>query len=305
MFLPPSRQRSHTGSPSFESLYRLHLVDHSSLADSGKPVYGVISRRTHFISGSQEFRRFPCVQIPILLDEVYMVHGSKNIQEIFRNQRLTMTRAYGIALKHCFGMKSEAVEVYMSDTSGARQKPIPGSKVPDDARIGLLTHQNLSSIFSGTGLERITGRFEDAFKERLHNLPIGDGWNHFPDFTSFVETQIGAPILRALFGRRLLDQSGFLESLFVYDRHIMNLARRLPFLLAPRAYRARRRVLRSIKTWHQEVKQAEHADDAPYDKRKDSAWGSDTMRDRHRILSQITRQDADALASADLALIWA
>jgi hypothetical protein len=216
-----------------------------------------------------------------------------------------MTKAYGIALKHCFGMKEKAVDVYMADTSGSRQRPIAGSNVPSQARIGLATHENLATMFQGAGLDEATGRFEAKFLESVGTSQIGDKWSHFSDLTKFLEIHLGQAILEALFGTLLTQQKDFVEDIFEYDRHVMDLARKFPSLLAPRAHRARKKVLRSIKNWHSQCQAYERLENEKRDDATDTPWITDAMVERHRILSQIEGQDGDAVASADLALIWA
>lgn len=216
-----------------------------------------------------------------------------------------MTKAYGIALKHCFGMSKRSVDVYMTDTSGSRPKPIVGSNVPAQARIGLATHENLAIMLQGIGLEKVTARFEDAFYKSVGSIRLKKDWTYFPDLTQFLEMHLGVAILEALFGTLLIQQKDFLKDLFEYDHHVMDLARKFPFVLAPRAHRARKKVLSSIKNWHCQAERSESLESKESDDRKGMPWGTDAMKERHKILSQIEGQDEDAIASADLALIWA
>jgi hypothetical protein len=216
-----------------------------------------------------------------------------------------MTKAYGIALKHCFGMQKKAVDVYMADTSGSRQKPISGSNVAPQARIGLATHENLAKMFQGSALDLVTARFEDAFYKSIKSIQVQGDWTYFPDLSQFLETHLGVAILEGLFGKLLIQQKDFAKDLFEYDRHVMNLARRFPYILAPRAHRAKKKVLKSIKSWHREAQKFENLVTDGSKGRTSTAWGTDAMRERHQMLSQIEGQDEDAIASADLALIWA
>jgi hypothetical protein len=251
-------------------------------------------------------KRYGTAGVSLLDDDIYLVQGAENISEIFRNPNLTMTKAYGIALKHCFGMKQKAADTYFNDTSGARLKPIPGSNVPITSRIGLPTHENLSHGLLGPGLDQVTIRFAREFQTQLQSCQITEDWSHFPDLVRFVENLVGGAVLRAMFGPLLLEQGDFLRDLFVYDRSVMDLARRLPVFLAPSAHRAKAKVLKGIKQWHRAAA-AQYDPDyvSPFDDGFEPAWGCAMMRDRQRMLLNIDNQDQDAVASADLALIWA
>ncbi|KAF2194764.1 cytochrome P450 [Zopfia rhizophila CBS 207.26] len=246
------------------------------------------------------------VKVSIVNQDVYIVQGSKNIAEIFRNPYLTMTRAYGIALKHCFGMKQRAVNTYRYDTSGSRVKPIPGSNVLNSARIGLPTHENLSHGLLGAGLDQITLRFEKEFYDSMELPEVGGDWTYYPDFARFIEAQLGICVLKTLFGPLLVQQPKFVDDLFDFDRHVMDLARRLPFILAPKAHRARRRVLNGIKNWHRDAHAlSEETSEDPRHDGSDIAWGTAMVKDRQKMLLDVDGQDEDAVISADLALIWA
>jgi hypothetical protein len=243
------------------------------------------------------------VQVGLLNDDIYVVKGRKHITSIFRNPSLTMTRAYGIVLKNCFGMQEEAVQVYTSDTSGSRSKPISGSQVAPSARIGHSTHEILTKSLLGQGLENSTKRFETAFYDSIDTLAIGDDWVSYPDLTAFMELTIGTPIVKSLFGSLLLQENMFIRDLFEYDKGVMHLATQLPFILAPKAHMAKWKMLRSIKRWHQRA--GDYCAQNVGQEAKDFAWGGDMMKQRQETLSKIDKQDSTAIASADLALIWA
>lgn len=214
-----------------------------------------------------------------------------------------MTRAYGIVLKSCFGMEEAAAQVYTSDDSGSRSKPIAGSQVAPSARIGYPTHEVLARGLQGQGLEDCTMRFETALYESVDGLTIGEDWVEYPDLAAFFEGTLGTPIIKALFGRLLLQEGTFVEDLFVYDRGAMHLATRIPFIFAPRAHMAKWKMLRLIKKWHLSARQ--YCAKNPGQEAIEFAWGSNMMRERQETLSKVDNQDANAIASADLALIWA
>ncbi|GKZ21546.1 hypothetical protein AbraIFM66951_006728 [Aspergillus brasiliensis] len=249
--------------------------------------------------------RWP-LRVGLLNDEVYLVQGQKNITSIFSNPKLTVTRAYGVVLKYCCGMDQKAVDVYVSDTSGSRERPIPGSRIPPNRRVGYHTHENLFHGLLGNGLGHTAERFDSAIRSSLERaVPLGPSWTHVDDLTEFFEDHLGTAILEALFGPILLTETpGFHRTLWQYDKYIMSMAKRLPSWLIPEGYRLRDEVLRGIMKWHKratELSQNNTADlgeDDPY-------WGSAMMRERHKMLLGIDEQDLRSVASTDLALIWA
>ncbi|PLB54879.1 cytochrome P450 [Aspergillus steynii IBT 23096] len=249
------------------------------------------------------------LRIDLLADEIYLVQHPGEITRIFNTAGLTVTKAYAIALKYCFGMSDRAVEVYLSDTSGSRERPIPGSNVPETARVSYHTHRNLVEGLLGDGLEPTTKRIKDALFASLGGLaeganPHSGEWVYGDDLSQFFEEHLGSSMLRGLFGSLLLtDSPDFTRNLWDYDKRIMQLAKRLPRFLIPRAYKLRNELIASIMRWHQlaTILSWPEADE----EKEISLWGSTMMRRRHAMLLKTEGQDLRSVASTDLGLIWA
>jgi len=79
-------------------------------------------------------------RISLVNDDIYVVQGRNNIAEVFKSANLAVTLPYNIALRSCFGMDKMAASIYMKDASGSRSKPIPGSNILDDDRVGFKTY---------------------------------------------------------------------------------------------------------------------------------------------------------------------
>jgi hypothetical protein len=204
-------------------------------------------------------------------------------------------------------MDQKAVNVYISDTSGSRPKPIPGNNVNEKGRVSYHTHENLLQGLLLAGLGPATERIEAALFDFLDSIPKTEDWTHGADFTEFFEDHLGSSMLKALFGPLLLaDSPNFNRDLWDYDKRVMSLAKRLPAFCIPEAYRLRDKLLDSILRWHQlasqrsaEVGTPEAGEDA------DPFWGSEMMRERHKMLLGIEGQDLKSVASTDLGFIWA
>lgn len=238
------------------------------------------------------------MRIALLNGDIYLVKGAKNVAEIFRAPALSVTLAYGIALRYCFGMASRAASVYISDTSGSHEKIIARSDVLPHNRVSYRTHENLLQGLLGVALTPASDRFENTLTESLYSLGIGNEWVEFPDLLEFFEDHIGTAIIEAVFGSALLAQNpGFIRDLWAYDKVVMSLAKRLPFFWIPEAYRLREKLLLSVKRWHAGLIGCENE-------------GNDVqtpkfIRDRVKMLLSIDNQDFDAVASTDLGFIWA
>ncbi|RAQ54737.1 cytochrome P450 monooxygenase [Aspergillus flavus] len=253
--------------------------------------------------------RWP-LRVDLLNGEVYIVQGAKNIASIFSTPGLTVTQAYGIALKHCFGMEQKAVDAYLADTSGSWHRPIPGSQTPWHGRVSYHTHENLVRGLLGAGLDPTMERIERLLLASLEGaVSRTSEWTYGMDLTEFFETHLGSAILQALYGPLLVTKnSDFNRNLWRYDKQIMRLAKRLPSWLIPEAYRLRDELLGAIMRWHQQATLL--SETIPSCERTsggeaDPYWGSAMMRERNKMLLSIEGQDARSVASTDLGFIWA
>ncbi|KAE8402117.1 cytochrome P450 [Aspergillus pseudonomiae] len=253
--------------------------------------------------------RWP-VRVNLLNGEVYIVQGAKNIAAIFSKPGLTVTRAYSIALKHCFGMEQKAADVYLADTSGSWHRPIPGSQTPWHGRVSYHTHENLVRGLLGAELNPITERIEGLlFASLAKALPATPEWTYGEDLTEFFENHLGSAILEALYGPLLVRKNPeFNRNLWRYDKQIMKLATRLPSWLIPKAYRLRDELLDVIMKWHQQaalLSETMPSSEMAGGSEADPYWGSAMMRERNKMLLNIEGQDAKSAASTDLGFIWA
>lgn len=246
------------------------------------------------------------IRIALLKDDIYLVHGAKHVAEVFRTSSLSVNLAYGIALKYCFGMAQKAADMYFSDTSGTRHKPIAGSNVQSRNRVSYLTHESLLKCLLGTDLAPASDRFERALTEALHPLSVNKEWVDFPDLSEFFNDFVGTAIIKALFGSALLSQNpDFVHDLWAYDKVVMSLAKRLPALWMPEAIKLRNKLLLSVRRWHELVRARSDEVETIQDEDIELAWGSKMIRDRYKILLGVENQTPDSVASTDLAFIWA
>ncbi|KAF2846617.1 cytochrome P450 [Plenodomus tracheiphilus IPT5] len=243
------------------------------------------------------------LRIRLINEDIYIVHGPKNVTAVSQNTNLSVTKAYGYALRHCFGMKKAAAALYHRDTSGSRTKPIAGSNVSASSRIGIHTHANIAEGLLVTGLEPMTQRFEAALAAALHDHKIDTEWKQYSDLATFFEDVLGRAVLDAVFGPALLETNkSFVRDLFEYDKVVMDLARRVPWFIKPLPYRLRSGIVKMVKKWHTAVTSTSPSDQS---NNSHSGWGSSMLKSRYEMLMRSDTQDADSVASTDFAFIWA
>ena len=250
-------------------------------------------------------RNDPVIRIPLLTNDLYLVHGAKNIAEAFRATSLSVTWSMGFVLVHCFGMSKQAADVYHKDTTGPREKPNIGSKTEPPNRIYYKTHETLLEGLLRQGLLPMTDRLQVEMRASISTPSISDDWTYFPDLMEFYEVFLGTAVIKTIFGSTLLSLNpDFVRDLWNIDGAVITLAKRLPIVFAPRTYWLRRKLLLQIKRWHTyaRARSAEHQN--AEDKDSDPYWGCKMIRDRYKTLRATQSQDDDSMASTDLAFIW-
>ena len=264
-------------------------------------VFGTPSKyRCRFIG-----RDDPVLRIPLVTDDLYLIHGAKNVAEGLRATSLSVTWSMGFVLGHCFGMSRKAVGVYYNDTSGPRKRPNPGSRTEPTSRIYLKTHEILLEGLLRQGLAPTTTRLETEWMTAISSLQISNDWVAFPDLLGFYQSFLGTVVIETIFGSTLLSLNpSFIQDLWSFDPTVMSLAKRLPIIFTPRAYWLRRRLLQSIKKWHNYARIHSPRHHSVGDQDEDPYWGCKMIRDRYATLRDIENQDQDSLASTDLAFIW-
>lgn len=177
-------------------------------------------------------RNDPVLRIPLLTDDLYLVHGAKNIAEAFRAKSLSVTWSMGFVLRHCFGMSGHAASIYFKDTSGPGKKPILGSKTKPADRIYYKTHETLLDGLLRQGLAPMTDRLEVEMRASISSLQISDDWTNFPDLLKFYQLFLGTAVIKRVFGSTILSQNpDFVQDLWDFDEVVMSLAKRLPICL--------------------------------------------------------------------------
>lgn len=204
------------------------------------------------------------------------------------------------------------IGIYENDNSGIGPVPAPGTKVPSHLRIWHHQHRSLSKYLSGEHLHRLGARIIENLSAELARVnphdPVDSGdWVAVPDFYHWWTRRMLAAALSGLCGPHLVGlNEGFVEDFWEYMSYWPTLSKFYPHALAPRAYRARRRVLDAIKRWH--IHAHAHSDCRDEDLNGDGwdeYWGSTAFKVMHKWGLDTNQMDDDALASEGLLVITA
>lgn len=202
-------------------------------------------------------------------------------------------------------MPEHGVATYKADNSGPFIKHFPGSNVLAQNRIDHLTHEGFKRAFSGPGLAPMTKRYMVTLEEKLKDLSLSTEWTDMPDFLQFFRMIHGAALLDVVFGPSLTKVNPeFLQDLWQFDDSVPLLARLVPSLLFPGPYRVRKSLHSQFKRWYAYAR--EHFSDASIseDGYSDPYWGSELIRNQQKMYLQADNLDDDAIAAADLGLVW-
>lgn len=205
-------------------------------------------------------------------------------------------------------MPQEALNLYESDESGLGAQPLPGSQVAPHNRIDYITHAGLLKFTNGTGFEGFYERWAIGYRKRLQSLDIGDEWVEMPDFMDLYRDNFVPALIESICGPNLLHLSpDFVRDFSMYDLAMPGLLKGLPRWIIPQAYRARDKLLSSIKKWHDSARAQFDESWIDQDGDTDPYWGSAFIRERqgrYGIFATATNFNRDARAASDLGFIW-
>lgn len=233
------------------------------------------------------------------------VTGPDNIAVIFKSKVLDARAVTCFSLKNFFDTPDSAMKIYFADSTGINPQPQGSDSILPKDRYYYLTRKTTVGFFNGPGLKHFGNRFGALLTRKIGQLDLGTDWTEHEDLYAFVQKLLIDPAIEALCGPVLLEQSpNFVKDFWQFDIDMYYFFKGYPRFLAPRAWRNRTRVLRSLKNWHAFAR--DNFDDSCIESDgHDRFYGSPLMRSRQEYLPKIDSLDDDALASQDLGLIWA
>ena len=175
------------------------------------------------------------------------------------------------------------------------------SNVKPHNLIDFFTHDDLIKGLSGPGFDTAFKHFAHKLTKNLYALNVCEKWTQMFDFLEFFQDHVIA-IIETLYGTTLTSQHpNFVRDLWVFDKVMFKLAKRLPKPSTPEVYKLREKLLRDIKNWQAVVR--EKFDYSKIYKDGDE-WRSELMRSRQKSLLNVKYQDYDSMTSINLDLIW-
>jgi hypothetical protein len=146
-----------------------------------------------------------------------------------------------------------------------------------------MEHQRRDFVLylQGPGLNTIVNRFIRNLKqEMLQRTAISDDWTVIPDLYTFVVTTIFRSEVEALYGKHIFTTCPSLNEDFWNFYHafpIISLG--LPRWLSMSSYRARDRILKSLRQWRVSCQRTRRLDDPILQSAEyDPVWGSKYVR---------------------------
>lgn len=238
----------------------------------------------------------------------YLISSASAFMSLTKSwQHLTPKPAIAVAIENVFGTPSEAIHVYKDDDSGIAPTPLQGTNVEPKKRIWYHHSKVAHMYLSGKSLQELGTRFMELLSHNIaEDESIGTKWIERPDLYLFWQDQIFEAALGALFGPHLLRLNPtFTRDFWAYVGCMSTLMMGLPRWITPKSWRARKKVLEGIKTWHRYA--VAHSDPGKEGREKDwdEYWGSTYLKARYRFVSATSAMDEDAHAADDLALMVA
>ena len=245
-------------------------------------------RRKHFGQGVP-------VRVNLAMFSSYIVSGPEAVGAFLKDptRNLSQTARSLNIMEHAFGCPPHLVQEF-------RARP--------DTDLEHQIHTALQSMLSGSRLEILAGRYQEAVVNQVMegDGKMGDDWVELPDLCTFVEKHIFEAATRAVFGPNLIAQAPNLsEDFWNFNRHVKSMFMGVPKWMNKTAVRARDKMTGSVKRWQRYA--AEHVDikSIPEDVEWEPYYGSKSTRIRQQLLTRRGIMDESARAAENLAFMWA
>ncbi|KAI8623282.1 cytochrome P450 [Xylariaceae sp. FL1651] len=253
------------------------------------------------------------VTIKLGPSKAYLLTQPETYGYILRDTKSCTNKAFAVlVMEHMFGTPKSAMHIYRNDKSGVGAVPVPGSTVPAHLRVWHHHYKTATRFLQGESLRqlgaRVVGNLSAELAKVDTNNPVDSGdWADVPDFFTWWTHRLFAAAITALCGRHLIALNpGFVEDFWEYLAAWPTISKFYPRLLAPKAYKARQRVLNGIKRWHDYARRhSDYRQNGPDIPVWDEYWGSVWFKVRHQWGKNTGDMNDDALASDDLFILTA
>ena len=258
-------------------------------------------------SASRRFGTSVPVRLRLLNTELYLVSGTQNLKLVWKkSQFLSSKLQVLIGVGTLFGTSKDVLEFYEFDDSGINTLPHPNSRIQPENRIHHITHKTTVELLAGKHLKSLARSFQHILKKRVSNLEVGSDWIDMPDLLSLLQSHMFSAAVEGMCGPYFLSLNpDFAQNFWDFDGYMPCILKGYPRFLKPAAWQARDKCLASVKKWHTYLKQHDPHGLVDMENVQDPYYGTTLMRARQNYSLKMKAMTADAIASADLGLIWA
>lgn len=244
--------------------------------------------------------------LKVLGNQVYILNGPENIARIWKYKTQITTPAFhSFILIRIFGMNPKSANMYDKDNSGITAKPLPQSNVAHHNRVDFRLHEIVYKVLNGKYLTNLYRRWSTSLLTRLEQLPITDDWNELPDIMAFFLPPLTGALTEAVAGPILEKLNpNFIKDFIEFLPYFPNLVTGVSKWWLPRPYALQKSLLSDVKQWQDIARANFKSSDIDADGDADPWWGSACMRERHEFFLGVDNWDHDAIAAAELGLLW-
>ncbi|KAK4459164.1 cytochrome P450 [Cladorrhinum samala] len=231
-----------------------------------------------------------------------------HIQTVFRSSKhLSSKPGTLFSLRNLLSSPAHVIPHYDADDSGMAATPRKGSNTEQKDRIHYLQASAVQKLLSGQHLVALSEKFVSVLDRNLASAVSSSEWVEHPDLYAFLQSTVSRSAIESLMGSAILDRHPDLLSQFwEFDYSVPLFLRCLPKWLIPSAYRARSKLLKTVKSWHAHAHEnSDCSRTGPQDPEWEPYFGSKLLRRRQEYAIETGWMDADARASEDMGLMFA
>ena len=238
-----------------------------------------------------------------------IVANTEHVKKIFASSKtLTSQPSTIFALKHLCAPPKHVISFYEADDSGMASVPRKKSRTAQQDRIHFHQARASQKFLAGEHMQHLASQYFGTLERNLEAVGLQEEtWAEFPDLFAFLQDHVSRSAIESIMGSKILELNpDLIENFWTFDNNVPLFLRCIPRLFMPRAYRARDRILASIKKWHAYGnKHSDCSKIGPDDPEWEPYFGAKLIRARQNYMLKMKRMDADSIASEDLGLMFA
>ena len=236
------------------------------------------------------------MRLRVLGTNICIIQGNRNVAAILRENSLSAIPLAAHLLQNAFKLPSHVVQLHFEES-----KPVQSGVTPMYSKIREINRRFLTGS-EGTAF---MNRFQDGLIAQIRSLEQKCEATHWEDLAAFFKTDLTKVVLDAICGKELLRLSpDFLDNFWVFNDGLNGFLTHDSKLFGTRSNHARNQSLRAIERWQSEA--ARNFDPEMIDSDgADPYWGSRFFRERYAMMQGLEGYDTKAMASQELAFLYA